>query len=51
MVLFIVGTFLWMKAFFQLRFIKSTGYLYEVVRLLLGELLQLLRRSCILVDA
>ena len=42
MVLFIVGTFLWMKAFFQLRFIKSTGYLYEVVRLLLGELLTFL---------
>ena len=40
--LFIVGTFLWMKAFFQLRFIKSTGYLYEVVRLLFGELLTFL---------
>ena len=37
-VLWVIGTMLWGKAFLQLRFIKSTGYLYEVVRLLFGEL-------------
>ena len=38
-VLWLIGTLLWGKAWLQLRFIKSTGYLYEVVRLLIGELL------------
>ena len=42
LVLWIVGAMLWFKAFLQLRFIKSTGYLYEVVRLLFGELLTFL---------
>ena len=38
LVLWLVGAMLWFKAFLQLRFIKQTGYLYEVVRLLFGEL-------------